>query len=83
MTFTLRDGSVLEHETAQSPLRPGERGMHTNGAPTHWVRKLPGEWRQVPKRSEYWQTLTPKLLRLAEVCDTWAEFCWMLWGDEP
>lgn len=42
---------VIEIHPAQSPLKPGERGMKTNGPPMWWFRVNKGEW--MPCSTEY------------------------------
>ena len=49
---TLPSGATVEVALAPSPLRPGERGQHTNGKAVQWLRINQGQWHAVPEQRD-------------------------------
>jgi len=82
LQIQLADGTVYAVYTGNLP--PGERGQHTNGPPTHYLRRPGTEWRAVPRYCEAMSRSRVSLwmlLRAADTTDTCAEFEALLWGD--
>jgi hypothetical protein len=82
MHIVLRDGTAYAVHIGNLP--PGQKGQHTNGPPSYWLRTERGDWRIVPNHHELKRGRFAHidLLQLAQVCDTQGEFEQMLWQKE-